>query len=257
LNSAQHLDRFNRERQELEQRTLDQALRVLEASPAEQTHSIVLAGENWHPGVIGIVASRLVERFHRPTVLISLDGEGGKGSARSIRGFHLFRELQACAQHLDTFGGHEMAAGLSLASGQVDAFAAAFEAQARQALTDDDLIPRLSYDGELTLAELTLAAVHEIEALSPCGMGNPEPQLVIEAVQPRRIQVVGERHIRFIAVQDGYSHSAIAFGMIDRLDELQEGPVDLLATPQINSYQGRETVQLRVRDFRTAAARDV
>jgi len=253
LNNARRLDQFNRERRELEQQTFNYALRTLENLPAEQTHSIVLAGENWHPGVIGIVASRLVERFHRPTVMISLDGEGAKGSARSIRGFHLFRELQACAQHLEAFGGHEMAAGLSLMAAQVDAFAAAFESQAQQALSEDDLIPQLRYDGDLSLAEIDLTMAREIESLAPCGMGNPEPQMVIEAVQPRRVQVVGEQHVRFIAVQDGYSHPAIGFGMVDRLEELQ-GPVDLLATPQVNLYKGRETVQLRIRDFRPSRA---
>ena len=251
LQTAQLLDRFNRERRELEQQTFEQALRLLEDLPAQRTHSIVLAQENWHPGVIGIVASRLVERFHRPTVLIALEQGAGKGSARSIRGCHLFRALQNCAEHLASFGGHAMAAGLSLCAAQVDAFAAAFEAQARQSLDAEDLVPQLRYDGEISLAEIDLVLAREFEGLSPCGMGNPEPQMVIAAVQPRRVQIVGERHVRFVGIQEGYSHPAIAFGMADRLNELQ-GPVDLMATPQVNQYNGRQTVQLRVKDWRPA-----
>lgn len=253
LASASELDRFNRERRELEQQTFDHALRVLAELPAAQTHSIVLAGEGWHQGVIGIVASRLVERFNRPTVMVSLDGVAGKGSARSIRGFHLFQQLQACAVHLKTYGGHAMAAGLSLTSDNLAAFAAAFELQARQTLQPDDLVPQLRYDGDITLAEIDLALAKEIEAMSPCGMGNPEARLLIESVRPRRLQVLQQKHVRFLAMQDGYSHPAIAFGMADRLEQLQ-GPVDLLVTPQVNCYRGRETVQLRVRDIRPASS---
>ncbi len=251
LTEAQALDQLNRERRALEQQTYEQALGMLEELSANQTHAIVLAGEQWHPGVIGIVASRLVERFHRPTVIIALDGDSGKGSGRSISGFHLFRELQACAACVQAFGGHAMAAGVSLSLEQVEGFAEAFEARARLVLQEADLTPHLRYDGEISLAEIDLALTLDLGGLSPCGMGNPEPQLLIKAVQPRRVEIVGERHVRFTAVQEGYSLPAIAFGMADRRDKL-EGLVDLLATPQINRYNGRQTVQLRVRDVRPA-----
>lgn len=251
LATAKLLDRFNRDRQQIELRTLEEALAMVATLPAECTHSIVLACDGWHPGVIGIVASRLVERFYRPTVLIAMEGEGGKGSGRSIRGLHLYRALQGCADHLLAFGGHEMAAGLSLAREQVAGFVQAFEQAARAALSGDALTPVLLYDGVALLDELGSEEIHALEHLSPFGMGNPEPVLLIENVRARQLQRVGDGHLRFIACQGGDTLPAIAFGMFARQGDFQ-GDLDLLVSPQINRYNGRETVQLRVRDVRTS-----
>jgi single-stranded-DNA-specific exonuclease len=252
LETARLLDRFNRERQLIEQQTLEEAVAMVAELPAEHTHAIVLARDDWHSGVIGIVASRLIDRFYRPTVLIALDGEGGKGSGRSIRGLHLYRTLQECSAHLLAFGGHEMAAGVSLAREQVAAFARQFEASARAALIADDLIPVLLYDGVTLLEELSLDQVMALERLAPFGMGNPEPVLLVEKVRARQLQRVGDGHLRFLACQGGDSVQAIAFGMVARLDEFQ-GELDLLVSPQINRYNGREAVQVRVRDVRDTA----
>ena len=246
--TASILDQLNQERRALEKQTFLEAVAMLASTAKPEQRAIVLSGEGWHSGVIGIVASRLVERFHRPTILIALDGETGKGSARSIRGFHLYQEVQGCAGFLDAYGGHEMAAGLSLPREQVEPFAEAFEARAR-ALNDDLFIPRLRYDAEATLDEISMKSVRELESMAPFGMGNPEPQLLIRDVSARRINVLSEQHLRFIAVQGGYSHTAIAFGMAERREQLQ-GQVDLLVSPQINSYKGREAVQLKVKDIR-------
>lgn len=249
LETAGLLDRFNRERQQIEQQTLAEALAMVAELPAERTHSIVLWRDGWHSGVIGIVASRLIERFYRPTVLIALDGEGGKGSGRSIRGLHLYRALQECGASLLAFGGHEMAAGLTVAREQVAAFAEQFEAAARAALVADDLSPLLLYDGVALLEELGLDQVLALERLSPFGMGNAEPVLLIEKVRARQLQRVGDGHLRFLACQGGESTQAIAFGMAGRLGEFQ-GEIDLLVSPQVNRYNGRETVQIRIRDVR-------
>jgi single-stranded-DNA-specific exonuclease len=251
LETARLLDRFNRERQQLELKTFEEAVARVAALSGEHTHALVLASDGWHAGVIGIVASRLVERFYRPAVLIALDGEGGKGSGRSIRGLHLYRALQECAPHLLAFGGHEMAAGLSIARDQVAAFAQAFELAARAALSDDQLLPVLLYDGVELLAELGRDEVEALERLAPFGMGNPEPVLLVEKVRARQVQRIGEGHLRFIACQGGDTLPAIAFGMAGRQEDFQ-GEIDLLATPQINRYNGRETVQLRVRDVRSS-----
>lgn len=251
LNAARYLDQCNRERQELEKKTLREAESAVDRLPGEFTHSIVLACDGWHPGVIGIVASRLVERYNRPTVLIALDGENGKGSARSIRGYHLYRGLQDCAKHLTSFGGHETAAGLSLEAQQVDPFARALEKSARTTLSNEDLLPKLNYDGEVLLEEISLDVLRELEEMAPFGMGNPEPVLLVEAVRAMRIQELQGGHLRFTACQGAFSHPAIAFGMQQRKAEF-DGKVDLLVSPQINCYQGRQTVQLRVRDIRKA-----
>ena len=254
LNMARYLDQCNRERQSLEKQTLQEAEVAVAELSAGHTHAIVLAGEDWHPGVIGIVASRLVERYGRPTVMIALSGDRGKGSARSIRGYHLYQGLQACAGHLVAFGGHEMAAGISLDRGQLAGFAAALEAHARAALCDDDLTPKLRHDGVLLLEEIDLEALRQIEGMAPFGMGNPEPLLVVEAVRVMQVQTVGEQHLRFTVCQGAFSHPAIAFGMLARRNEFQ-GEVDLLVTPQINIYKNRESVQLRVRDVRPGGQR--
>jgi single-stranded-DNA-specific exonuclease len=211
----------------------------------------VLASDGWHAGVIGIVASRLVERFYRPTLLIALDGEGGKGSGRSIRGVHLYQALQGCADHLLAFGGHEMAAGLSIARDRVQVFARAFEQAVRTALSDEQLVPVLVYDGVVLLEECSRSQIESLERLAPFGMGNPEPVLLVEQVRIRQVQRVGEDHLRGLVCQGGETLPAIAFGMASRLAEFQ-GDVDLLVSPQINRYNGRETVQLRVRDVRAS-----
>lgn len=249
LNTAHYLDQCNSERQDLEKRTLGEAETAVAELSADHTHAIVIGGEGWHPGVIGIVASRLVERYHRPSVLVALEGATGKGSARSIRGYHLYAALQACAEHLASYGGHAMAAGINLERARLESFAAAFEAHARQSLRDEDLIPRLYHDGILLLEDLDRETVGQLERLAPFGMGNPEPLLIVEAVRAMQVQPVGDSHLRFTACQGAFSHQAIAFGMRDRREEFR-GEIDLLVTPQINRFQGRESVQLRVRDVR-------
>ena len=216
------------------------------------THTIVLGGEGWHPGVIGIVASRLVERYHRPTVLVALDGDGGKESARSIRGYHLYRALQSCADHLMAFGGHEMAAGLSLGREDLPAFASTLEAHARAELGVDDLLASINHDGTVLLEEINLDTLHQITEMAPFGMDNPEPLMVVESARAMRVQEIKGGHLRFTVCQGAFSHPAIAFGMLGRREDLQ-GEIDLLVAPQINDYQGRQTVQLRVKDVRPSA----
>jgi len=251
LNTARYLDQCNRERRVIEKETLLEAERAVAKLGAEHTHSIVLGGEGWHAGVIGIVASRLVDRYSRPTVLIALDDTTGKGSCRSIRGFHLYHGLQNCADYLLAFGGHEMAAGLSVAADQLPAFAAEFEAHARSVLSEDDLLSKLFYDGVVLLEEMDLDVLRQLQGLAPFGMGNPEPVLVVESVRAMQVKPVGDTHLRFTACQGAFSHPAIAFGMLDRRQEFQ-GEVDLLVSPQINRYNGRESVQLRIKDVRPA-----
>jgi single-stranded-DNA-specific exonuclease len=251
LNTARYLDQCNRERRVIEKETLQEAERAVAELGAAHTHSIVLGGEGWHSGVIGIVASRLVDRYSRPTVLIALDDTTGKGSCRSIRGFNLYNGLQSCADYLLAFGGHEMAAGLSVSADQLPAFAAAFESHARSVLSEVDLQPKLYHDGVVLLEEMDLDVLRQLEGLAPFGMGNPEPVLIVESVHAMQVKPVGDTHLRFTACQGAFSHPAIAFGMLDRREEFQ-GEVDLLVSPQINRYNGRESVQLRIKDVRPA-----
>jgi len=248
---ARLLDDFNRERQTIEQETFDQAISRLEQGRGEVGRSIVLADARWHPGVIGIVASRLVERFHRPTVLVALENGQGKGSARSISGFHLYHALSSCRQHLLGFGGHAFAAGLTIDEEAVDAFASAFEDQALAKLTDEDLRPRLQYDGEVLIEELCESAVRQLAELAPFGAGNPEPSFVVRGARAQQVQTVGGKHLRFTLRQGGYTLPCIAFSMAERQQELA-GDLDLLLSPQLNEWRGKVSVQLRIRDWRPA-----
>lgn len=243
------LDGFNQERRRIEEQTLAEAIEGVQGLDEKRRHSIVLGAESWHPGVIGIVASRLVERYHRPVVLIALDGGQGKGSARSIRGFHLYQALQACSEHLEGYGGHEFAAGLSLEAERLEPFAAAFEAAAAAALADGELVPELGHDGEVTLDELAPGEVTDLARLAPFGIGNPEPAFVVRGVRLRRTQTLRGGHLRFTVQQDGYSLPGVAWRQADCAAAL-DGPVDLLFTPEFNEYRGRRQLRLRVRDLR-------
>lgn len=247
---AELLDDFNRERQQFEQQTLEQAIVALEGVD-DACRSIVLADDRWHSGVIGIVASRLVERYHRPTALIALENGQGKGSCRSIKGFHLYRALQQCAETLTGFGGHAMAAGLSLTERQLPAFAAAFENATKKMLQADDLLPTLAHDGECRLSELTMLQVRELESLSPFGAGNPQPTFCATGCQVLSARVLAEKHLKFDVAQDGVRLDCIAFGMAERYDQLA-GEIDLLFRPGVNSWRGKDSVQLQVADFRAS-----
>ncbi len=245
---AKQLDGFNRERQLIEEETLRQAVERLEQGEGGE-RSIVLADSRWHSGVIGIVASRLVERYHRPAVLIALQEGKGKGSARSIPGFHLYQALRQCAGELEGFGGHACAAGLTIAEEKLPSFTAAFDKVAYEILEEKDLQPRLQHDGEILLAGISEGAVREMAVLAPFGAGNPEPAFVVLGVRAHQVRPVGQNHLRFVARQGGYSFPCIAFGMAGREAELQ-GNLDLLFTPALNEWQGSTTVQLRIKDLR-------
>ncbi|RME33873.1 MAG: single-stranded-DNA-specific exonuclease RecJ [Deltaproteobacteria bacterium] len=250
---ARMLDDWNQQRRLIEGQTFEEAVAMVKELP--ESCSLVLASERWHQGVIGIVASRLVERYARPTLMIALDGESGKGSGRSVRGFHLYEGLKRCAQHLTGFGGHEFAAGFSLARDRIDSLREAFEQTARSVLSPDDLVPQRPYDAVAELGEFDEQQVRELESLAPFGMGNPEPVFLVENVTLGRVeQVGGGRHLRCLVRQDGTCLPAIGFNMAAD-SELARAPVDLLFTPGFNRWNGRETLQLRLRDMRPSGDR--
>ena len=245
------LDGFNRERQGVEQQVLAEAIAQVEAGKGGK-FSIVLAGEGWHPGVIGIVASRLVERYHRPTVLIAVDGATGKGSARSIRGLHLYQTLQACTADLAGYGGHAFAAGLSIEAKRIDAFVAAFEQAAAAVLCADDLLPVLLYDGEVLIEDLSLPIFTDLQRLGPFGAGNPEPLLLLRNARAQQVTPCGTGHLKFSIRQGGSSLPCIAFSYPPHWAEFLPGEIDLLVTLQSNEWKDRVSLQLRVKDIRPA-----
>ena len=251
---AQVLDRANSERQGIESTILTEALK--QAETRKESRGLVLYSEGWHPGVIGIVASRVVERFYRPTIMVGVNDGVGKGSARSIEAFHLFDAISGCSDMLTRFGGHKYAAGLTIEADRLPAFREAFERIAMQRLSPEDLIPRCKVDAVVTPRELDESAVEALQKLGPFGQGNPEPVLVMkhQVARPRVLTPktgYGSAHLK-LALLDAPEVDAIGFGMADRLS-LVEGPVDLAFQVGVDTFRGQRRVSLRLKDLRTAA----
>jgi single-stranded-DNA-specific exonuclease len=244
---ADRLEVLNRERQDLDQRILDEALAEVErchADPAIDA-AIVLAADHWHPGVVGIVASRIVERFGRPTFLIGLDGELGRGSGRSIEGFDLHAALTECGDLLERFGGHRMAAGLTIRRDRVGAFRARFNAVAQQQLTPADLGPTQRVDVELGLDEITDELERWSRELEPCGMGNPGPVFGVRNVRLMSPRVVGSNHLKGVLSAGRRGVDTIAFGWADRYTTYGDVPIDVAFRLERNEWNGRSALQAR------------
>ena len=249
---AGELESLNRDRQAIEDRILRDAVRQVEEWPEAHRRRLgyVLAGEEWHRGVIGIVASRLAERFHRPVVLIAGgDGDEWTGSGRSIPAFDLHAALGACSHLLGRWGGHRAAAGLSIAPGDVDAFAAAFAEHAATILTEEDLEPVLSVDAVARGRELTLDLCEELERLAPFGLGNPGITLLAVGCELSELGAVGEgKHLRVAVTADGARSGAIAFGRGAQLDRFRRaGRYDVAFKLAANHWNGTVAPQLVVK----------
>ena len=253
---ARRLEEENRIRQGVDRDTLRQAMEMLERDfDPDRDYGVVLAGEGWHPGVIGIVASRVVEQIHRPTVLIALNPDGrARGSARSIPGFHLYDALHACAPLLERFGGHKHAAGMDILPENVDALRAAFNAEAHARLTPEDLIPDIAIDLHVSLCDAGAEMLRWLRHFGPYGMGNPSPVLAVHGVTlagaPR---VVGEGHAKLMLAQEGAQLPAIGFRMAERMRELHAASrFDVAFQLAENTWNGRTELQARLCDIRAA-----
>jgi single-stranded-DNA-specific exonuclease len=249
---AGELDNLNRERQGVEDRIVREATAMVEAmpDPVKRRRGYVLAREEWHEGVIGIVASRLVERFHRPVVLIAGSHDGWKGSGRSVAQFDLHAALAACSEHLVRYGGHQAAAGLSIDPARIDAFAEAFAEYADAYLDHEDLFEPTVVDAVVSAESLTLELAQELECLAPFGLGNPDVTLLVPATQPVSPSTVGDgKHLRFRVLQSGRdAGTAIAFGQGGQLDRLRaEGLFDVACRLKENHWNGTVSPQLVVR----------
>ena len=250
---ARELEELNRKRQDIDRATLADARRQMDRLDLDATYGIVLHAEGWHPGVIGIVASRIVEEFGRPTVLIALDGDVGKGSGRSIPPFDLHDGLSQSRQQLLRFGGHRSAAGITIARERVAEFARHFNQTARERLTPDDLVAELRADLDVRVADLTPQLEAMLRHLEPCGIGNPSPVLVarqVRLVAPPR--VVGQEHLKLRLVdQAGDELEAIGWGMGTRVAELEQGAtIDIAFRVERDEWNGEVRIQARLADFR-------
>ncbi len=251
---AADLEELNRERQAVEERILREATAAIDSWPEarRRRRGYVVAGESWHEGVIGIVASRLVERYHRPVVLIAGTEGDWKGSGRSIPTFDLHAGLAACSQHLERFGGHRAAAGLSIRPESVDDLAAAFAAHADEHLTDDDLRPVTRIDAVVPGTALTLSLCSELRRLAPFGLGNPGVTLLLAGCELSDLTAIGEgKHLRFRVGAGDPSRpagTAIAFGLGSHLDRYRRpGRYDLAFRLQENTWNGTTAPQLVIR----------
>ena len=251
---AESLDRQNRDRQSVE-RLLNQEVGNWVEKNFDPTRdaSIVAGQRDWHHGVLGIVAARIMRRHHRPTLLIGFDGEGrGKGSGRSIEGFSLVETLGLCAEHLEKFGGHEMAAGVTVQEDRFEDFRLSFEAAARARVNDDILTPKLRLDGELPIADISLSLLETQEMLEPYGMANPQPVYAARGISPSDTpRVLKEKHLRFDFQAGRRRVTAIFFSGAE--NELPRPPWDVAFTVERNEFNGRVDAQMQVVAIRSAA----
>jgi len=250
---ARELEELNARRQEIDRAVLDDARRRVHELDLDETFGIVLAADGWHPGVIGIVASRIVEEFGRPTILVGLEGDEGKGSGRSISRFDLHAGIGRCRHLLKRFGGHRSAAGVTIARDRVDEFARSFNEAARSELSHDDLVPELRVDMEVSLAEITPAFEALLRHLEPCGMGNPSPMLVTRGVRlaaPPRAVGQGGLKLR-LDMPAGDPLEAIGWSLGGRIGELQMSQSFAIAYRlERDEYQGVSRLQAKLADFR-------
>jgi single-stranded-DNA-specific exonuclease len=251
---AMQLDGENVRRQEEEAEILAAAKKVVTSDPDVGARSIlVVAGDGWHRGVIGIVASKLVDAFHRPAIVLSVDGEVAHGSCRSISKFDMLGALERCAHLLARFGGHKQAAGLSLDAGRIREFRIAINDVADETLGPEDLMPRLRVDADLTFRAITGDVASGIASLAPFGAGNPRPVFAARGVQiidgPRKLK---ERHLKMALKQDGRIFRAIAWRAAERHDYLTEnrGALDVAFSLEQNQFNGETFTELTLADLR-------
>jgi len=249
---ADRLEQLNRERQKIEAGMMSEAVAMVKER--EVPAALVLASRRWHVGVVGIAAARLVERFHRPAVVLAIDDKGiGKGSARTIGGFDLYQGLAACRDLVEAFGGHPSAAGVTLRESRLDEFREQFVAVAEQWASGASTVPTLQVDAEVQLSEVTATLIKELGALHPFGAGNPEPTFAVKGLDVVEARTVGEKHLK-MTVRQGRSMTfdSIGFGMKSLVDRgiPARSAVDLAFIPELNHWNGYDRIQLRIRDVR-------
>ena len=251
---AMELNESNSIRQDIEKKILALAETQMDRMNTAEMHSIVLDGDGWHPGVIGIVASRLVDKYYLPTIIISRQGSVGKGSCRSIRGLHMYDALCACEKHLLGFGGHSQAAGLTIASDCIEAFRQAFDSYVAKTLRESDYTPSVNIEFELPPQEIRPAFVEELSLLEPYGMGNPKPMFACRGVRGRNARLIGRerQHLAFDLGTEAHPATALSWNRGAYLGIVNEETIDIVYTLQINEWQGRRTVEMVLQELGVA-----
>jgi single-stranded-DNA-specific exonuclease len=249
---AQNLDARNRERQKIERGISDAASGIVRSKFDAEKDFVIVEGELlWHIGVVGIVASRVLAEFYRPTIILGGDAEVWRGSGRSIAGFDLAAALRECDDLLIKHGGHAMAAGLTIAPDKVDLFRARLNEIARRTLKPEDLQPPLRLDAEVALSEITLDSLAELEQLKPMGQGNPALQFCARKLAQKKPPLrmgATKQHVKLWVTDGTVTHEAVWWNA----GALPDGRFDLAFAPSVNEFNGRTTVQLKVLDWRAA-----
>ena len=254
---AARLDSCNRERQRLEKTIFDEIMaRIHSMGDAKEKGALVLASPEWHPGVIGIVASRVVDRFYRPTILISLKDGIGKGSGRSIAEFNLYEGLKLCDPLLISYGGHRYAAGISVKEGDIEKLSEVLGDIVKEGLVVQELIQETHIDAQCSLNQITHDLVSQFDRLAPFGTRNPEPIICTRNIQVSYPTVVGNKHLKMRVYGDGVSCSSIWFNRGDYAQNVEGVRLDIAFTPQINYWNGSSNIQLKVRDIAAASIND-
>jgi single-stranded-DNA-specific exonuclease len=252
LRIARELEEINRRRQEIDRATLVEAREMLAHPSLQDSFGLVLAREGWHAGVIGIVASRIVEETGKPTLLIAVTGNEGKGSGRSIPAFDLHGALSGCRDLLLRFGGHRAAAGITIAKDRIPEFAHCFDAAARAVLRPEDLAPEVRIDLELGLEEITPELESLLRHFEPYGIGNPGPTLLARGVRlsgaPR---IVGQDGLKIRLATPSGGLDALGWGMAPRIGELRGTPIDVVFRLEREEWNGESRLQARLVDFRS------
>lgn len=257
---AKELDMENRNRQETENQILEEACRYVEErlDPVRQK-VLVICGAGWHHGVIGIVASKILERYYRPCIVISIEQGVGKGSGRSIKSFNLFNALSSCEHLLDRFGGHEMAAGLTIQAERIEELSACINAYADSVMTETDLLPYLRVDAFLNQSDISLDSVRQLSKMAPYGEGNHNPHFGYLAFSVGEIRKLsGDKHLKLKLMDGDLCVEAIGFGMGAAGDSYAAGDaIDAVFTPDVNVWNGTERLQLNIRDIRPCVYEDL
>ncbi len=248
---AQKLEEDNALRKQLDQSHTIQALEMIEQDlNREGKRATVLNHPEWHKGLVGIVASRVIEKHYKPTVLLARSEGNWVGSARSVAGFDLYAALLECKEHILQFGGHKYAAGMTIADEQLESFRRKFEEVVESRIQPEHLSPILTIDGVADLKNINRPLIKMVEKMAPFGPGNLQPVFATESAEAVNIQILKDQHLKFKVVQGDTTLDAIAFGMADKIGLLEEGPVAIAYHADINRFRGNESVQLIIKDIR-------
>ena len=248
---TQNLNEYNRKRQDIEKRIFDEAISKIEQEHLDKNNSIVIGSENWHHGVIGIVASKITELYFKPSILVCFEEEDGKGSGRSIPGFDLHAALCSASEYLEKYGGHEMAVGLSLKKDKFEDFRNEFEKIAKEAHTEE-VVSVIKIDKEINLKDITLESVKSLKLLEPFGEANKTPIFIYRNFRIDSIRALSEgKHLKLTLKDENTIINAIGFNMGKYSEEYLIGDkIDVIGVLEINSFNGVESVQINMKDIR-------